>query len=77
MPPRTTNAKRLAELDAKDIRWETRRNFSAEDNDPDVLNGLRGDELVAIPQPTEGWGSDGRTWHYDPFTILGLRVLRV
>jgi transposase len=47
MRPKSSSAKRPAELVVKDIRRATRRHFSAEDKIRIVLEGLRGDDSIA------------------------------
>jgi transposase len=47
MTPRSSSAKKPAEQVVKDIRWATRRHFSAEDKIRIVLDGLRGEDSIA------------------------------
>jgi transposase len=47
MKPKHSSAKKLTERVVKDIRWATRRHFSAEDKIRIVIDGLRGDDSIA------------------------------
>ena len=46
MGPKSSSPKKPAEQVVKDIRWATRRHFSAEDKIRIVLVGLRGDDRL-------------------------------
>ena len=46
MGPKSSSPKKPAEQVVKDIRWVTRRHFSAEDKIRIVLVGLRGDDRL-------------------------------